>query len=326
VGQVHKNTADPPTTYVYIVTEIGYPFKLRAFFVDNWIITPLGENNNLTTASLLEADLTSSGYPESDAQQAGETTTQAWQLEVIPGTGACQVDGIYNGTNVLQINCVNPDSTDCDPPVSTGVSMSLSLASENFCGQVVSNIGVSLFLIPTDSTYTTGATSILIAPGAKAYFKLGLSQPPTTGVSVTSIQVDKVLVSTPGMNPQPLAVLISDSVTLNFEVLASSTGLEVHFAFDTSDNTVFNVSPNSKATLTVTATAIINYTGTSNSKKRYTQTVEAIIPEGGATTSSQVLAAVGINFVPSASTMLSPTGLMSLFVVLFFWLFRCITD
>jgi len=319
VGQVHKNTADPPTTYVYIVTQIGYPFKLRDFFVDNWIIYPSGENNNLTTASLAEADLTSLGYPESDATQAGDTSTQTWQLQVVPGAGACQVDGIYNGTNVLQISCVDLSSTDCDPPVSTGVTMSLSLSSENFCGQVVDDIGVNLFLLPTDKNYTEGATTLLIAPNAKSYWKLGLSQPPSTGVSVTSIQVDQVLVSTPGMNPQPLAVLISNDVTLNFQATTSANGLEVYFSFDTSDNTIFNVQPNSKATMTVNARAQIQYTGTASKKRSIEQ-----LP-GASSTSSQVLASVGIfAVIPSGSTLLSPPlgGLMSLVVVLFYCLFR----
>jgi hypothetical protein len=313
VGQVHKNTANPPTTYVYIVTEIGYPFLLVALYVNDWVIYPSGLNNNLTTTTMTATDLTSSGYPNSYATEAGTTSSQAWQLEIVPGAGACEVDGIYNGTNVLQISCVDLASTDCDPPVSTGVSMSLSLASENFCGQVVSSIGASLFLIPTDSTFTKGQTALLIAPGAKAYFKLGLSAPPSAGVSITSISVTKVLVNTPQMT-QPLAVLISDDTTLDFEVLSSSTDLEIHFSFDTSDNTIFEVSTNSKSTLSVSALATIEYLGVPSSKKR---SIQGIIPSS--TTSSLVLASIGISAVPGMSTILCPTlgGFMGLVVMLF---------
>jgi len=298
VNQLHANSANGGLSYVDIITQVGYPFALQNIAGDTFQIAPSGANDAQTTASLNSTNLQSQGYPNTFAAGVGDFSVQAWQVSIVPGPTACQIDGTYITNNSLKIVCINPASPDCVLPPTTSISTVFSISSENFCGQVVENIGVTLTLTSTDDSYEVAQDTYLIGPNERAYFKVTLSSLPTA-VSVTSISVDRVTISTPGLPGGSLPVWLNNQTALDFQEF-QATALETHFSFAVSDNSLFQVAEANKATLSVTARALITYLGETGSTKR------AIVQFGGPESQTDYDMAVDVAIQPAFAS--SPTA------------------
>jgi len=317
VGQVHKNTVNPPTTYISIVTEVSYPFKLEPFYVDAWTLIPSGTNNNGTTTTITDADLSSSGYPNTYADVPGSYSSQSWQVQVVPGPGACDVDGVYTGANVFQITCVDLTSTNC-PPISTGVSMTLDITSENFCDQVVTDIGAVLSLVCTDNNYNYTSTPLIVGPGEQAYFKIALLNS-SSGVSVTKLTLDRVFVSTPNMFPtNPFPILLSNITELGFEIDESTMDLEIYFTFDMSDNSIFQVAPATENQLSMAVRVNIEYRGISEKSSNS-------VDNSPLSTAADISTIVSVTTLSSANVV-SPLGSSCIILFLAIILFMELTQ
>jgi hypothetical protein len=302
-------------THVAFFTSVNYPFMLTPSSPTSALISSTGPGastyhvTNVATA------------PSSDGTYSCPNTVnvpceQLWAVDVSNSDPTvCNYQGITL-TFSFQLGC-NPGYSGSCTAQATTVTAVVSLANNNFCTQIVQNVGLSAVLAAySNSAYSVLATNFIY--NQRAYFKAvvtasagpSLENTNVVQVEIVSYNQRLLLTTADAAASPPTGSFIIDSLANNAANTAS-------FSFLVSSTTVVLANPDQAQTATVSVLLRVNYIGLSGTSHHELTTARFALQDQSATLQPLLDVQVTLSENSGASTASSSSAIsaMTLYVI-----------